>query len=159
MDQKRWVFLFFVFIPLLALWSCVTTGPGPDTITPEQLPGISGIEWQLTELVVDGESRDLIPEARVTLNIDPEGKVSGLASINRYFGGFTMDSKGGITWPAHGFGATRMAGPPELMDQETAFLNALASTTGVYEDKSSLVFSDETGTLRLVFKKIKKTVP
>ena len=100
-------------------------------ITPEQLRNIVGIEWQLKSMKINNESISLIKDTKNTFSCDENGKVAGIASINRYFGNFSLKEDGEIIW-SKAFGMTRMAGPPELMEQEAKFMQALPQTSRMY---------------------------
>ena len=78
------------------------------------------------------------------------GRAGGAASINSYFGTANVHADGAIAWPAP-FGSTRMAGPPELMDQEAAYLEALARTERWRLDGAGLVLESADGRTRLTF--------
>lgn len=75
--------------------------------------------WRVTEIC--GEPvLDIAPPA-VTFGDD--GRISGRATINRIIGSFTIED-GVLTLSP--LATTMMAGPPELMDQESRFLNVLS---------------------------------
>lgn len=87
----------------------------------EAIP-FEGTEWTLTMLgdasVPTGE-RIRIP----TLKLDPAGKrASGTSGVNRYTGGYELN---GANIKFGQFAGTRMAGPPDAMARESAFLAAL----------------------------------
>ena len=67
----------------------------------------------------------LPPGATITLTLEDDGRVSGRAAVNSYFGAFKRLANGGIDMSG-AFGVTKMAGPPELMQAEDTFLRALA---------------------------------
>ena len=107
-------------------------------ITPRQLKDIAGIEWHLKIMKIDNESIPLIEDTKNTFSCDENGKVAGVASLNRYFGNFSLKEGGEIIW-SKAFGMTRMAGPPELMEQEAKFMQALPQTSRIYLKKEMLV--------------------
>lgn len=80
-------------------------------------------QWLLVSLY--GEPP--VDEARVAMQLDAAGTASGHAGINRFSGPFQMqplsESTGRIAFGE--LTSTRMGGPPELMEQETRFLEAL----------------------------------
>ena len=130
------------------------TGTQPDAvlITPRQLDDIAGIEWNLKRLQIDGEIVPLIKDAKITFSCDANGKVAGIASLNRYFGSFSLKEDGEIIWDK-AFGMTRMAGPPELMDQEAKFMQALPLTSGLYLKKEILILTSADKSAVLEFEK------
>src|SRR5262245_37854136 len=89
------------------------------------LAALAGDEWRLVRWTADGSPVTLVQVAKVTFAVTPDGNVSGASSVNRYVGKMTLTDDGKVTW-AGGFATTRMAGPPQFMDQETRYLAALA---------------------------------
>ena len=145
---------------LIAMLACAGTqsgGTGTKTdamqITPQRLKDITGIEWRLKKLITDNKSIPLIKDSKTTFSCDKEGKVAGVASINRYFGNFNLKENGDIVWN-QAFGMTRMAGPPELMEQEAAFMHALPQTARMYLKASKLILISKDKSTTLEFAKI-----
>ena len=99
----------------------------------------------------DGESYALDAK-KPTITITGDGKVGGFASVNRYFGGMEVDSEGNVVWPGP-FGATRMAGPENLMEQESAFLAAIPKTEQIQLEGDILTLSSGDGATVMVFGK------
>lgn len=88
------------------------------------LADLEGQQWLL-----QGMSRDepVPPGLEVTLNF-MNGRVSGHSACNRYFGSVTAgESPGDITLSQ--IGSTRMACPPEAMEFEDSYLQALSGVT------------------------------
>lgn len=94
------------------------------------LPPIVGTTWRCVELVdARGDAVNLADEPP-TLMIGADGRASGFAGVNRYFGEATLgNARSGAPTPLRiaGVGATRMAGPPERMTLERAYLGMLES--------------------------------
>ena len=122
-------------------------------ITPEHLKDVAGIEWHLKRMKINNESISLIKDTRITFSCDENAKVAGVASINRYFGNFNLKDDGDIIW-SKAFGMTRMAGPPDLMDQEAKFMQALPLTARLYLRKGLLVLTSTDRSTVLEFEKI-----
>ena len=80
-------------------------------------------EWLVESLA----GAPLVKGSKPTITFDPDGRIYGNASCNRFTGGFTLSGEGlTIQQPA----ATMMACiPDELMKQEGAFLQLLGSVT------------------------------
>ena len=93
-------------------------------ITADNFKKIAGMQWILKQMTVDGEAFELTGEMPFVQFDADENKVTGFASVNRFFGSVKIDEKGHVQWPGP-FGSTRMAGSPEQMAQEDAFLKAL----------------------------------
>ena len=121
-------------------------------ITPQRLADIAGIEWQLQKMKTDNQTIALIKDTKNTFSCDEDGKVAGVASINRYFGNFTLKEEGEIIW-SKAFGMTRMAGPPDLMEQEAKFMQALPQTSHIYLKGSQLILASEDKSTWLEFQK------
>jgi len=110
-----------------------------------------GTEWRLTDWIVNGAPRQLVADSNVTIAFDPSGKLSGNASINSFSGSFRFDADGRLQWPRAGFVLTRMAGPPELMAQERAFLESLRRTVHYHADGQQLVLESASKSVVLTF--------
>ena len=117
------------------------SGPGAHPLTPTEVRVYRDDEWRLTRMVENGTEVPLVAKSTVTLIFQGLDRVAGMASINRYFGGYTLGPWGQITWQGT-FGTTRMAGLPELMTQETRFLQLLRKTTRARIDGSRLILDD-----------------
>ena len=89
------------------------------------LATIEGQEWQLKSMSKDEAVPDGLDVTLAFIN----GRVSGHAGCNSYFGSVTAgDSPGDITLGQ--IGSTRMACPPEAMNLENRYLQALSNVTG-----------------------------
>ncbi len=136
--------VIFVIAGLSVLIACAGTPSGSAgeqtetmQITPRHLEDITGIEWHLQIMKIDNESIALIEDTKNTFSCDENGNVAGVASLNRYFGSFSLKEDGEIIW-SRAFGMTRMAGPPELMEQEAKFMLALPQTSRIYLEQAKL---------------------
>lgn len=111
-----------------------------DTSTPAApLPGTS---WRAQE--IDGRTVPSSPES--TLTFDNAQRISGHTACNRYFGGVELGEGTIRLKPA---GATRMACPPAVMDQETRFWAALSAATAYRVETGTLLLLDERGAVRV----------
>lgn len=124
-----------------------------ELITPRNLNAIIGIEWNLTHLKKDNAAMTLVENSKTTFTVDQEYKVSGKATINRYSGNIKLQESGKIIWNK-AFIMTRMAGPPELMQQEANFTQALMQTTRMYLKESKLILKNQDGSTILRFEPI-----
>ena len=115
-------------------------------------PEVRGASWKLVLLVREGAESTPAADAVPTLTIEEGGKVHGLATLNRYFGQVEIGDSGRLAWSAP-LGSTMMAGPEPLMDQETAFLQALQATRKLSLREGRLVLEDDTGRTRLEFER------
>ena len=109
---------------------------------------------ELVELVVGREwvlesigGADVTVMRPASLRFGDDGRVTGSTGVNRMFGGYDItDGRLSITTP----GTTLMAGPPEAMATETAFLRALTDGGEVAVDGDRLTIGD--GETRLTFR-------
>lgn len=92
-------------------------------------------EWRCTRI----GSRTLTEDRTPTLVLTAEGKASGFAGVNRWFGTCSVD---GSTLKFGRLGMTRMAGPPDRMQLEQAYADALAAVTGWSVNSGHLQLSD-----------------
>jgi heat shock protein HslJ len=115
----------------------------------ENFHKIVGMQWILEKMTVNGESIDLVPE-KPFIKFGEDQTIKGFASINRFFGSLQMDATGQVRWPTP-LGSTRMAGPPELMNQENAFLKALPMTERFSQSGIRLYAVSADGSTELVF--------
>ena len=144
--MNRHVVILAVFTAVVWLWQACTgvpsnsTGamPGETLVTPGLFNKITGIEWQLTKMTLDNQSIDLVENSKTTLTCDNAGRVSGIATINRYAGNLKLQPDGEIVW-SKALIMTRMAGPPALMQQEANFTQALMKTSRIYLNGSKLI--------------------
>ena len=158
--MKKFTMLFMV-IGIPTLLACVghqTGGTGTNAedrqITSRHIKDIAGIEWHLQRMKTDNHTASLIKNTKNTFKCDENGKVAGMATINRYFGSFSLGEDGKLIW-SKAFGMTRMAGPPELMEQEAEFMKALPLTSRIYFKKGKLVLTSTNRSTVLEFDKIK----
>lgn len=122
--------------------SPTTTSPSPaavSTLPPELLPGQ---DWLLVDATVTPNPGSF----RVTLRFS-DGQVAGQAPVNRYSGQVTL---GPGTIQTAGIASTKMAGSPQGMAAEQAYLDALGAATTWEVMDEMLTLSDATGPL-LVF--------
>ncbi|MBH1986553.1 MAG: META domain-containing protein [Burkholderiales bacterium] len=83
---------------------------------------LSGREWSVEKL----DGRALVEGSRVTLAFDPQGRLSGRASCNRFNATYQLE---GSQLGIQGAATTRMACAPALMEQEARFLALLKAVT------------------------------
>ena len=111
------------FLLLLAAALCALVHPARVAAN-----GPEGVEWTLTELNGKPFAAPAGGRGAPTLQFDAGKKsASGFSGVNRFFGGYEKD---GEKLKFGQLASTQMAGPPEAMAAESAFLAMLASVTG-----------------------------
>jgi heat shock protein HslJ len=111
----------------------------------EDQPKLTG-DWKLVKL----NDEEVKAAEKPTLSVSEEGKVSGFAGINRFFGGLAKEKT--LFGP---LGMTRKGGPPELSKLEFAYTSALAEVNKftIEKDTLTLLVDDKP---KLVFARVKK---
>jgi heat shock protein HslJ len=104
------------------------------------LPGTS---WNVTSYN-NGKGAVTTPvvDSELSLEFGEDGTVSGTGGVNRYNGPFTVDGDGIEIGP---LALTKMAGEPELMAQEQAFVEALEESTQWKVAREKLELRDADG--------------
>lgn len=94
-------------------------------------------------LVEDIAGRGVVDRAQTTIQFTDDGAVSGSTCVNRYRGQAKIDGDSISFGP---LAATRRAGPPALMEQETKFLKAISTVKRYRIEATGLLFLiDEAG--------------
>ncbi|MCB9419172.1 MAG: META domain-containing protein [Ardenticatenaceae bacterium] len=100
---------------------------------------LTGTTW-----ILQGYHQPLLPDTTVTIKFTSDGQVNGSASCNSYFGSYTLDGGNLLTDPV---GSTEIW-CEGLMDQESAFLQALQSATGLTVTEDSLLIHTPEGDMQ-----------
>lgn len=116
----------------------------PVPATPAALAALNEADLKLARLVAGGQTVALPAAKPPTLQLLDGGRVAGFAGVNRFNGGFTLGDGGALLW-SPGMAVTRMAGPPERMALESAFLKALPATTRLGVLPYGVVFQSDDG--------------
>ena len=154
--MRQYLSQIFIF-SLLLIIACA--GPQSDSagtkidgqlITPQNLSDIAGLEWHLKQMTKDNINIALVKDSQTTFACDDNGRVTGKATLNRYSGNLKLQDDGEIIW-SKAFIMTRMAGPPELMQQEADFTQALMQTSRIILNDSKLVLKSHNGSTILKF--------
>ena len=106
-------------------------------------------------MTLDKKAINLVAGSQTTFTCDAGGRVSGIATINRYAGNLKLQPDGEIVW-SKAFIMTRMAGPPELMQQEADFTRALMKTSRMYLNGPGLALRSRDGSTTLTFEPTKQ---
>ena len=109
----------------------------------------SGIPWGTQwDLVAAADGSVDWSTSLVTLGFQ-DGRAGGRAPVNRYFGMCAQGEDGSLELGP--FGMTMMAGPPQAMAAETAYMALLAQVRGVRLDGDRLLLLDADGAPVLQF--------
>ena len=96
------------------------------TFTAAATPDLAGTSWSVTSYNNGKEAVvSVAADSELTLEFGADGQVSGSAGVNTFSGGYEYDDN---TLSIGPLATTRMAGPTELMDQETLYLAALEAS-------------------------------
>jgi|GEM_PF-5059070 len=121
--------------------------PGPPAESEDMgnpsVGGLQGTSWTLREQIDAGGTKR-VPQGSISAGFE-DGRINGSAGCNRYFAKIEDRGQGAITIGP--VGATRMACPQPLMDQEQSFLDTLARVDRFGFRLGDLVLSGPSGTL------------
>jgi heat shock protein HslJ len=139
----------------VVLAGCATgKDSGPAMITSENLSRLVDREWLLKNITVDSQRVIMHVDATQTVAFGSDGRVGGYGGVNRFAGTYKFSPEGVLSFPAPGLVSTRMAGPPEIMEKERAFMKGLSQVTRVIVAKDGLQMQNEDGATVLVFERI-----
>lgn len=117
-------------------WGCVS-------------PARDSVSWRDKELrvvrIVSSKAPVPIPEGvLITFRWAADGRVSGKAPVNRYFGTLDQPKSGQLHWKG-GVALTRMGGDPRLMALEATYLKVLGSVSRSTGREAALVLASPDG--------------
>ena len=120
---------------------------------PVKAKPLTGTEWSLKGFEKRGKKATsdtaLVAGTAITLTIGADGRASGSAGVNRYFGKATPGEGGQITFGP--MASTRRGGPPEAMAQERAYLQQLGDVSKWSVNDNSLILTGKDGSFALRF--------
>ena len=148
--------LFVLLSSLIFIFSCtsISENKAEDEsilITSESLSQVIGQTWHLNHISEQKEVKYQQEKPQITLTFKDKCMVNGKAAINNYFGSCKLDKNGLLEWKQPGFGMTMMAGPPELMKQETYYLKTLVKMSRMYLTAQGLRLENNDGSLKMEF--------
>jgi heat shock protein HslJ len=124
---------------LLAAGCAPAPPPAPTAVALDLLEGTA---WQAEEV----EGTGVLDRTPSTIVFDAGQKIAGRAGCNRYFGTFEQSGDAVTIKPG---GSTRMACPPDVMDQDGKFLSALEAVKTARRESGKLLLLDGSGRVRL----------
>ena len=119
------------------------------------LKALTGGEWRLTRVVLDGAETGMEPsaETRVSIRFDGAGRTWGRGPINRFSGRYSADADGRMSWGDAGLQMTSMAGPPEAMEREDLFFQILSQVYRFRISGPQLILETEDQNSSLTFER------
>jgi heat shock protein HslJ len=140
-------------LALALLAGCSMMGVGKDSapavVTSQNLGRIEGRQWELKKLTMDSRDTLLDLDANMTLIFGPDGKATGFGSVNQFSTGYSFSPDGTLTWTR--IVTTRRVGPPELMQKERVYLEALTKTSRAIVKGIALQLQSDDGVTALAF--------
>ncbi|MBL8861346.1 MAG: META domain-containing protein [Planctomycetes bacterium] len=142
--------LALLVVPLIVV-ACTAQGSAPGPVGaapgPSEAPApsglaLTGVEWRLVD-VGGSPVAPAVGTRAAFLRFDAEeSMLHGHGGVNSFFGPYAADGAG---LRVETLALTRMAGPPELMEQERAFTAALHAVRAIRLGGGELVLLDGTG--------------
>jgi len=113
----------------------------------------TGTTWKLSKYLSEEKLKDVIATSKADLKFE-DGKFNGDASVNRYFGSYTLKNNK-LTMGR--IGSTMMMGPEDAMNQEYAFTSLLENVTSyeIVGEKLNLLSNGEVILVLTAVEKIK----
>lgn len=142
-----------LLIAALALATLIVVGCQSSNPSASSAPSIQSLvgTWELTEIMGEGVRASLPDGTRLpSLDITADGRISGFAGINRINTSIDLDALRSGDLQVAPTAMTMMAGPPQLMELERRFVDALTNADQVRIDGDTLHFNDA-GTPMLTF--------
>ena len=129
---------------------CGTMGKDnkPEVVGKENLDRVIGRQWELKTLTLDGQRVIMDLDANMTITFGADGRATGFGSVNQYSNRYTFTEQGQLKWTSPNFVTTRRAGPPELMQKERIYLEALGKVSrGIVRGHDLQLQSDDGATV------------
>jgi heat shock protein HslJ len=122
-------------VAILALTACADEGGGGSGGASTDPDDLIGVVWRLDDPSIE-VLQEGVPDVAVVSLEFADGSVSGRSACNSYFGDYTADDDGSLSFGA--LGGTEMACEEPLMALEAAYLSALSDVTGFSLDEGAL---------------------
>ncbi|MBN8429859.1 META domain-containing protein [Microbulbifer salipaludis] len=127
---------------------------GP-TQSPGSITSVCGDKWEMRLLRINGQAVPVDQPQEFTFLCNSDGESMGKSGINTYRGAMQITANGQILWDTASFASTKMAGPPQLMEQETQYLRALSGTRQAFVKSGGgrLILRDASGDIYIEYVK------
>lgn len=119
------------------------------THVPSELSKFQDTELRLVRFLINGKEIVIPPTIVITLTFQKKGQISGRSAVNNYAGVFTAMPNGKIAVQLTR--ATQMAGPPEAMELETEYFDALSHVKQIILKSDRIILENETTSMEFAF--------
>lgn len=144
--------ILFSIISIFML-SCVSTKK--ELKQSQAFNAFSEIAWTLQKIVIDEKSYQPLPRTpKPTLYFKSNGVVTGISTINNYFGKVEIAKEGDIDFGT-GFGRTMNETSSKQEDQESVFLETLVKMQKLFVQNNYLYLSSLDGKAVMIFSKMR----
>ncbi|WP_299594411.1 META domain-containing protein [uncultured Microbulbifer sp.] len=139
----------------IVIAGCMNMGDkdsGPSQ-NPGSMASVCGGKWEMRLLRINGQAVPVDQPGEFTFLCNTDGEAMGKSGINTYRGAMQVTTNGQILWDTGSFASTKMAGPPQLMEQETQYLRALSGTSQAFVKSSGgrLILRDASGDIYIEY--------
>jgi heat shock protein HslJ len=107
------------------------------------------IELRLVRFRINGKEIVIPSTVTITLTFQKGGQISGRSAVNRYGGAFTAQPNGKIAVQLAT--TTQMAGPPELMELEMKYFDALSHVKQILLKSDRIILENERTSIEFAF--------
>ncbi len=98
-----------------------------DKLVVAQISELMNKKWALRFFGIIGSEEKPLPDTEIGIEFTADGRLHGSGGCNRYFSSYETGPGGSLTIKQ--IGSTRMACPPEIMDQEMKYFRSLQSVS------------------------------
>ncbi|WOX04248.1 META domain-containing protein [Microbulbifer pacificus] len=139
----------------IVIAGCMNMGDkesGPSQ-TPGTVSSVCGDKWELRLLRINGQAIPIDQPREFTFLCSPGGEAMGKSGLNTYRGSLQVTTNGGLLWDTASFASTKMAGPPQVMEQENQYLRALSGTRQAFVKSGGgrLILRDVSGDIYIEY--------
>lgn len=143
---------------ILVVGGCLGVGTeeAPVVQSAGNMGAVCGNKWELKRLRLNGDAIAITDTNRFTFLCNLEGNVMGKSGVNTYRGAMQITDNGQLLWDTASFASTKMAGPDNLLQQENAYLRALAGTRQAFTKSGGarLILRDPSGDIYIEYVRV-----
>ena len=119
------------------------------TDVPSELSKFQDTELRLVHFRIKGKEIVIPASITITLTFQKKGQISGRSAVNNYGGVFTAMPNGKIA--VNLTRATQMAGPPESMELEREYFDALSHVEQIVLKSDRIILKNATTSMEFAF--------